>query len=415
MNDILKAREDRSIKIGNLLKLNEVVISIKANIPGDNKNTIYSYLILNAFSFLINKYNFKFDYYLSDDGPFVLIKVKQGNPVQIKKDMIEIEDYHPLGRLIDIDVHSLTGQISRQTKRKCYICGEVSAVCIREKIHSIEEINSYIEQTVKEYYEKTILNLAEESILEELNLHPKFGLVTPKTSGSHQDMDYNLMIKAKDAILPKFSSMFFIASESKSISSSICLLKKVGISAETDMFKATNNVNCYKGLIFNLGIIIASMGYKFSRFEPRNLFEISKSFAENLFNEYNYDNDTYGDMAYRNYKIKGIKGESLSGFYHVRKELQKIIDLNIEDKTEILVDFIREIEDTSFLKRAKSIDFYKEVKDMFKNLDVSNDFEVDKLNDFCIKNNLSFGGSADLLIVLLFIKKTLNLWPGFTK
>ena len=415
MNNILKAREERSIKIGNLLKFNEAVISIKANIPGDNKNTIYSYLILNAFSFLIDKYNSQFDYYLSDDGPFVLIKIKSGDLVQIKKDMIEIEDSHSLGRLIDIDVHSLTGQISRTTKRPCYICGEVSAICIREKRHSIEKINNYIEKIVKEYYGKTISRLAEESILEELNLHPKFGLVTLKTSGSHKDMDYNLMIKAKDAILPKFSDIFFAASESKSISSSISLLKKIGISAETDMFKATGNINCYKGLIFNLGIIIASIGFRFSRYEPRNLFEISKSFAENLFNEYNYDNDTYGDEAYRNYKIKGIKGESLSGFYHVRKELQKIDDFDITDKREILVDFIKEIEDTSFLKRAKSINFYLEVKDMFKKLDVSNSVEVDKINDFCVKNNLSFGGSADLLIVVLFIKKISNLWPGFTK
>ena len=415
MIDILKAREDRSIKIGNLLKFNDAVISIKTNIPGDDKNTVYSHLILNAFSFLINKYNFNFDYYPSDDGPFVLIEVKHGNPGQIKKDMIEIEDSHPLGRLIDIDVHSLTGQISRPVKRQCYICDEVSAICIREKRHNIEEINNYIKENVKEYYGKSILNFAEESILEELNLHPKFGLVTPKTSGSHQDMDYNLMIKAKDAILPRFSDIFFAASEFKSISSSISLLKKIGISAETDMFKATNNVNCYKGLIFNLGIVIASMGYKFSRYETKNLFEISKSFAENFFNEYNYDNDTYGDEAYRNYKIKGIKGESLSGFYHIRKELQKINDYDITDKTEILVDFIREIDDTSFLKRSKSIEFYLEVKDLFKKLDVSNSIEVDKLNHFCIKNNLSFGGSADLLIVLLFIKKTLNLWPGFTK
>ena len=39
-------------------------------------------------------------------------------------------------------------------------------------------------------------------MIKELDLHPKFGLVTPISNGSHKDMNYKLMIKARMLLCP---------------------------------------------------------------------------------------------------------------------------------------------------------------------------------------------------------------------
>ena len=47
INEILKAREERALLINDYLKSNNVVIVIKANIPGVNKNINEAYLLVN--------------------------------------------------------------------------------------------------------------------------------------------------------------------------------------------------------------------------------------------------------------------------------------------------------------------------------------------------------------------------------
>ena len=119
------------------------------------------------------------------------------------------EENDKLGRFVDIDVYyDSINSINRNKLRKCYLCEKPAFVCGRNKSHSQEEILDYIKQNVLDNLVNIINNLCDHSIMEELNLHPKFGLVTPYTNGSHKDMDFNLMIKAKEAIIPYFKKMF---------------------------------------------------------------------------------------------------------------------------------------------------------------------------------------------------------------
>lgn len=73
-----------------------------------------------------------------------------------------IEDTHPLGRLMDIDVHtkqaeedyfSSVGCISRSDiglePRKCLLCGNEVRYCMRAKTHTTEELLARIEEMVK--------------------------------------------------------------------------------------------------------------------------------------------------------------------------------------------------------------------------------------------------------------------------
>lgn len=402
---ILKAREERSILKSNYLKDFKTVISVRANLPGEDKNHYLSFLLLHAFAFLANDLNGQIiKYYDNADGPFLIILTNE-EASKIKNKTIIIEENHILGRFIDIDVHHKDGAISRDESRKCIICGKEVYDCMRSNKHHLQDLFKIIEEAVIKYYQENLSEIIDESILAELDLTPKFGLVTPKDSGSHLDMDYNLMIKAKNAIIPYFIEMFILTVKSKEYLSLIPRLQEIGLSAEKAMLDVTNEVNCYKGLIFNLGLIISAWAYKISRFNRANIYEISADFAKIIWSDYQFDTDSFGDKAYQKYQMLGIKGEALSGFKHVRKGMKYLVDLSDTSRLKALVYFIGNIEDTNLLKRAKNFETYQNVKKRFLKLDIINKKELLKLNDYCIQKSLSFGGSADLLVVSVFLKK----------
>ena len=111
----------------------------------------------------------------------------------------------------------------------------------------MEEITLYIQKNIEKELVKIVKLMCDEAILEELNLHPKFGLVTPYTNGSHSDMNYELMVNAKNAILDSFVEMFLVGYKNNDIKKIFALSRQIGIDAEKKMFKATNNINAYKG------------------------------------------------------------------------------------------------------------------------------------------------------------------------
>lgn len=411
LQSVLIGREERAKLIDNYLKDYKTVISIKPNIPGEDKNSNLSYLIINAFSFLIDYQDYVFCLAdKNDDGPFIVLANNEMDETQIKTIMTNIEEQHELGRFIDIDVYGNNGLISRSFKRKCFICNENVVVCRRNNKHSFNEIISLIRYQVKKFYTNILNQIIDESIMGELDLEPKFGLVTPMSAGSHPDMDYEIMLKGKRAIIPNLIDMFFLSSESSIDCTLVEELREVGKSAETDMLKATNNINAYKGLIFNLGLIVSAYGVKLSRNCDDNIFSIVKKLAALLLIDENYDSDSFGDYAYRQYNLTGVKGQALSGFKDVHNGLNHLDDFSKNARLRLLIYYIFNIDDTTFLKRAKSFKFYQEVKQMFGKINPTNEEELIGLTKYCIKHNLSFGGSADLLVVTIFIKKMNGLF-----
>ena len=74
---------------------------------------------------------------------------------ELKAAMCRIEDEHPLGRLMDIDVLSAPGtHVSRtqlgQQPRKCLVCGGMAAACTRSRAHPMEQLIAAIDQLLKE-------------------------------------------------------------------------------------------------------------------------------------------------------------------------------------------------------------------------------------------------------------------------
>jgi triphosphoribosyl-dephospho-CoA synthetase len=236
-------------------------------------------------------------------------------------------------------------------------------------------------------------------------------MVTPKTSGSHKDMDYDLMLKGAKAITPIMMEMYDFSSKCNNVNLLFPEIRKIGLKAEKHMFEATNHINTYKGLIFNMGMFVSAFSYMISHpKENMDLFEIIKVLSKDILKDFEFESKSFGYKAFKQYNITGARGEAHEGFPHVRKALELLSDFSEEERTETLAYLISSVEDTTLLKRAGTIEKFMDVRDKFKSLIKYDKVVLEKLDKYCLDNNLSFGGSADLLITTIFLKKLNNFY-----
>lgn len=100
--------------------------------------------------------------------------------------------------------------------------------------------------------------LAGEALEVELELDPKPGLVTPRSRGSHADMDCSTFRASIAALRPYFIDCAHLGAAGADFAA----LQARGRLAERAMFAATRGVNTHKGAIFNLGLLVAAAGWQ---------------------------------------------------------------------------------------------------------------------------------------------------------
>ena len=69
----------------------------------------------------------------------------------VKHICCEIEDTHPLGRLMDIDVPGLDRAALGLPPRKCLLCDNEVRYCMRARTHSTQELLVRIDEMIKKY------------------------------------------------------------------------------------------------------------------------------------------------------------------------------------------------------------------------------------------------------------------------
>lgn len=409
LNDLLTDREKRYLLVKEYLKEFDV-ITLKANLPGEDKQRKEAYLLISYFDKRL-----KLDYldkilYDNTDGPCLIYLLKEANE-EVKEQMVQIEESTMLGRLIDIDVflRNNSQSLNRKIMRRCIICDEPAFNCIRLNNHQPDEVVNRFIDIFYRGLTKIIDDLIDESIMSELNLDPKFGLVTPFTNGSHQDMDYELMIKAKKAIKPYLVMMFIEGYQNLQITEIFKNIRQIGQKAEEAMLMATKGVNCYKGLIFNLGLIIASCGYVLQkRLTFNDIFVVVKTMTKGITHELTKKPSSFGVFAYQKYQIGGARAEAENGYKTVQALLPNLTSLKQKNLLIVLIKLITRVEDTVLLKRSGTYQKYLDNKKMFEGIACDDEKALNELSSLCIKQNLSFGGSADLLIVIIFLKQFLD-------
>lgn len=104
-----------------------------------------------------------------------------------------------------------------------------------------------------------IAHLATRALHAELDTTPKPGLVDKDNNGAHRDMDHALMSRSIRAIHPYFVRLALLGFAADMPSHDDIV--KTGIEAERAMFEATNGINTYKGALFSMGLaVVAAAG-----------------------------------------------------------------------------------------------------------------------------------------------------------
>ena len=416
MEKVLKARENRQKNLKKLMKKGYVYLILKVNVPGEDKRPIIAKFLINLFrkrifrTFLVKNSHF----YSGFDGFYEIFEINSCEALSVKQLCINIEDNIPLGRYVDIDVYyeSLTS-ISRSELgydgRKCYLCDNLAHVCARSRTHSVIELKEKMEKDIIDYlFNETYLSVVESMKLE-CELGPKFGLVTKVSNGSHNDMSYDLMIKSIEAVAP-YIAMMSVCGFCSDIDDVFTKIREIGKMAEKSMYKVTKGINTYKGLIFGMGFAAASYGclLKNDNFNYDRLKDTIMYLGRTLNEDFNSNLDTFGFLAYKKYGFLGARGEVLKGLPNAFKAID-ILDFyssySDEALTMALVEIIKGLEDTVLLKRSGSLEKYNYFKILVGTIENYDIAKIEEITDECVDNNISFGGSADILAISIFIKK----------
>lgn len=422
--NILDAREYRSKHIEKLRKENphKTVCILKTNVVGSNKNPIYMRFICRYFrEIVINTFKDKLidmGHTPSLDGDYCFF-VMDAKGLLVKERMVEIEESTPLGRLIDIDVYN-EKNFSRNDleieMRKCLICDGYAHFCSRDKTHSEEEIKEKMLEIIQDFLAEQLTTIAVRAIFNELELYPKYGLVSNIDSGCHTDMNYETFVKSALTI-KKYITRYIYEGFNETIDYK--KLIKIGLKAEKRMFEATNNVNTHKGLVFLLGLFMPAVSnaiiYDLDIEDlQKTITEISKNIIGNYYeNIKEKSNPSNSDLIFMKYGIKGVREEALSGL-SIIYEIPEFKNHSDDNKYhEYLLHLMAKLDDTTIIHK-NDYQVLKEVQEDMKQVInsggyINNKQKISHISKQYKLRNISPGGSADMLVIKIIYEEIKHL------
>lgn len=274
---------------------------------------------------------------------------------------------------------------------------------------------------IKKFTAEELASLAVKAMVYEVSVSPKAGLVTRISNGSHKDMDFHTFLDSAFALREYFVECFKHYEKYDFESEEFFKnLRIIGKQAEIKMFKVTKGVNTHKGTIFSMGILVATLSHcmKEDKLKLPEIIVTIKKMCKPLEDELGMSlQNTSGEKIYQKYKIKGARGLALAGYSIVLDDgIKKIFEftkkLDLETSAIMLLFYYMSIlDDTNIIARS-NIETLEEVRRKSKKLYEKNLEELDEkkikmdmsaLNEYFIERNISSGGSADLLILTIFI------------
>ena len=171
------------------------------------------------------------------------ILVVQGDPQDIKRLCVELENEDPLGRLFDMDVLVPDGsKLDRESfghpSRPCLVCGKAGKGCASRRLHTVEELQEDTQKIMRDFFARKVGDIiagqAARALLYEVCATPKPGLVDRANNGSHKDMDVFTFVDSTAALLPYFRQAVSIGQDTAECSpgETFLRLRRAGLEAE---------------------------------------------------------------------------------------------------------------------------------------------------------------------------------------
>lgn len=305
----------------------------------------------------------------------------------------------------------------------------VSASRVRRAMesNSLKEAAQLVPPTTLPYI---IAHLATQALHAELDTTPKPGLVDKDNSGAHRDMDHALMSRSIRAIHPYFVRLALLGFAADMPSHDDIV--KTGIEAERAMFEATNGVNTYKGALFSMGLaVVAAAGKAWQGYSitPQTLSAaISKlAFA------FPDTKGTHGSKAKQTAAsetatFKGALDNAREGYPMLFNDWLPFY-ANLSKNGEphalhlTLLRIMCDLDDTNIVYRT-SLAMMKQVKEESRSVlsrwseathgtpqddgGTNLDTILGDMNRSFVQRNISPGGSADMLSLVVFINGVLG-------
>lgn len=264
-----------------------------------------------------------------------------------------------------------------------------------------------------------VAHLATRALKAELNTTPKPGLVDTHDSGAHRDMDHALMMRSIRALHPYFVQLATLGYDSPKLPAHNDIVS-IGLEAEKAMFKSTGGVNTYKGALFSMGLALTAATYIIGRgkvattthgkeYVPGDLLS---AIIIQLANGFPDTRGTHGSQAKQAAQAGGSLKSALDnareGYTQLFEEWLPFYETRIKGddsyvKHKTLLRIMCDLDDTNIVYRT-DYDTMLNVKTQARHL--LEDFSeagIDDLNRDFVSRNISPGGSADMLALVVFL------------
>ncbi len=408
LEEVLNNREKRVLRQTELIRLYErPVLSCTLNIPGAMKQTpLIDFVFRQTMDDVRDAFKEAIlveERQCERTGPEAFF-VMDASAQDIKEIAVALENRDPIGRLLDLDVIDKDGRKrSRPESRPCLICGGPVTVCSRSRAHGLAAVERAAWGRMTGYALERLADLAVDALTREAVLTPKPGLVDENNSGAHRDMDLGLLLASAAALRPYFR---FCADFGFHGGREIAKLVRAGLEAEKTMLSHTGGVNTHKGALYAMGLFLSATAIYF--IQGGDPFEISSRLAGAQSMVSQRDPGSHGGIVRKKYQAGGAREEAINGFPTARKGAEALIHSR-GDGLYALLKILEEIRDTNLLYRggARALDWVHGQARQILSLDPATRKDaLLRMDQECIRLNISPGGAADMLALAFLIKET---------
>lgn len=281
----------------------------------------------------------------------------------------------------------------------------ISATSLRRALDkgNLKEAMEYIPKSTVPYL---VADLAERALRMELDTTPKPGLVDRRDNGAHKDMDYALMSKSISALRPYLTRL--AVESAKDIDPA--KIKEIGIEAEKAMLKATGGVNTHKGALFCIGLSVAAASNLASATGSVEAYSF-KELVSRAASEIPSARGTHGAEAKRSFKAVGALENARAAYPELFADWLPYY-LSLEGDPfrchKTLLHIMTTLDDTNILHRRGAEGLAHAEAEAARLLEDFSESGLSSLNKDFIRENISPGGSADMLSLTIFIESIIN-------
>lgn len=281
----------------------------------------------------------------------------------------------------------------------------ISATSLRRALDksNLKEAMEYIPKSTVPYL---VADLAERALRLELDTTPKPGLVDRQDNGAHKDMDYALMSKSISALRPYLTRL--AVESAKDIDPA--KIKEIGIEAEIAMLKATGGVNTHKGALFCIGLSVAAASYLASTTGSVEAYSF-KELVSRAASEIPSARGTHGAEAKRSFKAVGALENARAAYPELFADwlpYYRSLEGDPFRCHKTLLHIMTTLDDTNILHRRGAEGLAHAEAEAARLLEDFSESGLSSLNKDFIRENISPGGSADMLSLTIFIESIIN-------